>query len=49
MREHQMLATYYLDIVDTIGVMLYTRKHAYAEIEMDNLGTSTMLIQPFTW
>jgi hypothetical protein len=31
-----MLKTYYLDIVDIIGVMLYTRKHAHAEIEMDN-------------
>ena len=44
MREHQMLRTYYLDIADIIGVMLYTRKHAHTEIDMSHPGTSVVTL-----
>jgi hypothetical protein len=35
-----MLRTYYLNIVDIIGAVLYTGKHAHTEIDMAHPGIS---------
>jgi hypothetical protein len=39
-----MLRTYYLNIVDIIGAVLYTGKHAHTESDMAHPGTSAVTL-----